>query len=246
MSSIKIENLTVKFESKKKPTVVALDNVSLDIKDATLNVIVGYSGCGKTTLLRSIAGLQEYEGYIYFDGVDGDTLSVQQRNVSMVTQNYVLYRTMTVFENIAFPLTIAGASKEEIIERVYYVAERLGIKHCLSRKPKHLSGGQQQKVALARALIKKPDIYLFDEPLSNFDAQKRSESRVLIKKIIKENNATALYVTHDFEEAMALADHLIVMADGKIVIEGEPLDVYNSGNEIVESLKGVPFDETIL
>ncbi len=246
MSNIKIENLTVKFESKKKPTVVALDNVSLDIKDATLNVIVGYSGCGKTTLLRSIAGLQEYEGYIYFDGVDGDTLSVQQRNVSMVTQNYVLYRTMTVFENIAFPLTIAGASKEEIIERVYYVAERLGIKHCLSRKPKHLSGGQQQKVALARALIKKPDIYLFDEPLSNFDAQKRSESRVLIKKIIKENNATALYVTHDFEEAMALADHLIVMADGKVVIEGEPLDVYNSGNEIVESLKGVPFDETIL
>ena len=246
MSNIKIENLTVKFESKKKPTVIALDNVSLDIKDATLNVIVGYSGCGKTTLLRSIAGLQEYEGYIYFDGVDGDTLSVQQRNVSMVTQNYVLYRTMTVFENIAFPLTIAGASKEEIIERVYYVAERLGIKHCLSRKPKHLSGGQQQKVALARALIKKPDIYLFDEPLSNFDAQKRSESRVLIKKIIKENNATALYVTHDFEEAMALADHLIVMADGKVVIEGEPLDVYNSGNEIVESLKGVPFDETIL
>ena len=246
MSNIKIENLSVKFESKKKPTVVALDNVSLDIKDATLNVIVGYSGCGKTTLLRSIAGLQEYEGYIYFDGVDGDTLSVQQRNVSMVTQNYVLYRTMTVFENIAFPLTIAGASKEEIIERVYYVAERLGIKHCLSRKPKHLSGGQQQKVALARALIKKPDIYLFDEPLSNFDAQKRSESRVLIKKIIKENNATALYVTHDFEEAMALADHLIVMADGKVVIEGEPLDVYNSGNEIVESLKGVPFDETIL
>ena len=246
MSNIKIENLTVKFESKKKPTVVALDNVSLDIKDATLNVIVGYSGCGKTTLLRSIAGLQEYEGYIYFDGVDGDTLSVQQRNVSMVTQNYVLYRTMTVFENIAFPLNIAGASKEEIIERVYDVAERLGIKHCLSRKPKHLSGGQQQKVALARALIKKPDIYLFDEPLSNFDAQKRSESRVLIKKIIKENNATALYVTHDFEEAMALADHLIVMADGKVVIEGEPLDVYNSGNEIVESLKGVPFDETIL
>ena len=246
MSNIKIENLTVKFESKKKPTVAALDDVSLDIKDATLNVIVGYSGCGKTTLLRSIAGLQEYEGYIYFDGVDGDTLSVQQRNVSMVTQNYVLYRTMTVFENIAFPLTIAGASKEEIIERVYYVAERLGIKHCLSRKPKHLSGGQQQKVALARALIKKPDIYLFDEPLSNFDAQKRSESRLLIKKIIKENNATALYVTHDFEEAMALADYLIVMVDGRIEIEGEPLEVYNSGNEIVESLKGVQLDETLL
>ena len=245
MSNIKIENLTVQYTNKKKETVTALDNISLDIKDGTLNVIVGYSGCGKTTLLRSIAGLQEYDGYIYFDGVDADTLTVQQRNVSMVTQNYVLYRTMTVFENIAFPLNIAGASKDEIIERVYNVAERLGIKHCLSRKPKHLSGGQQQKVALARALIKKPDIYLFDEPLSNFDAQKRSESRILIKKIIKENNATALYVTHDFTEAMALADHLIVLNDGKIEIEGEPFEVYNSKNPIVESLKGDNIDETI-
>ena len=246
MSNIKIENLTVNYTNKKKTTVTALDNISLEIKDGTLNVIVGYSGCGKTTLLRSIAGLQEYDGHIYFDGIDADTLTVQQRNVSMVTQNYVLYRTMTVFENIAFPLNIAGASKEEIIERVYDVAERLGIKHCLSRKPKHLSGGQQQKVALARALVKKPDIYLFDEPLSNFDAQKRSESRLLIKKIIKENNATALYVTHDFTEAMALADHLIVLNNGKIEIEGEPLEVYNSKNPIVESLKGDNIDETIL
>lgn len=246
MSNIKIENLTVQYNNKKDSTVTALDNISLEIKDSTLNVIVGYSGCGKTTLLRAIAGLLEYDGYIYFDGIDGNTLTVQQRNVSMVTQNYALYPHMTIFENIAFPLKIAGASKDEIIERVYSAAETLGIKYCLSRKPKHLSGGQQQRVALARALVKKPDIYLFDEPLSNFDAQRRSESRILIKKIIKENNATALYVTHDFTEAMALADHLIVLNDGKVELEGAPLDVYNSGNPIVESLKGDTIDESIL
>ena len=243
MSNIKIENLSVKFESKKKPTVVALDNVSLDIKDATLNVIVGYSGCGKTTLLRSIAGLQEYEGYIYFDGVDGDTLSVQQRNVSMVTQNYVLYRTMTVFENIAFPLTIAGASKEEIIERVYYVAERLGIKHCLSRKPKHLSGGQQQKVALARALIKKPDIYLFDEPFSNVDPQKRYEERIFIKRLMTKYHATVIYVTHDIQEALALADTIFIMDNGKIVMQGDPKTIFDSDNELITSYKKMIYEE---
>ena len=116
--------------------------------------------------------------------------------------------------------------------------DKLGIRHCLSRKPKHLSGGQQQRVALARALIKKPNLYLFDEPLSNIDPVKRSESRILIKKIIKETNATAIYVTHDVAEAMTLADNLIVLNDGKVEIEGAPMDVYNSGNPVVESLKG--------
>ena len=165
MSNIKIENLSVTFENKKKSKVVALDNLSLDIKDNSLNVILGYSGSGKTTLLRAIAGLIDYDGKIYFDGVDALSLTVQERNVSMVTQNYVLYRSMTIFENIAFPLKIAGASKDEIIKRVNDVAIKLDIEHCLSRKPKHLSGGQQQRACLARALVKKPNIYIFDEPL---------------------------------------------------------------------------------
>ena len=152
---------------------------------------------------------------------------------------------MTVFENIAFPLKVAGASKDEIIRRVYEVADKLEIRHCLTRKPKHLSGGQQQRVALARALIKKPNLYLFDEPLSNVDPIKRSESRILIKKIITESNATAIYVTHDFTEAMTLADHIIVINDGKVEIEGAPMEVYKSSNPIVESLKGDTNNETL-
>ena len=245
MANIKIENLTVKYENKNKAMTIALNDLSLKIKDNTLCVVVGYSGCGKTTLLRCVAGLQEYEGTIYINDIDADSLTVPQRNVAMVTQNYVLYKTMTIFENIAFPLKIAGASKDEIIKRVNEVAEKLDIKHCLSRKPKHLSGGQQQRVALARALIKKPSIYLFDEPLSNFDAQRRNETKLLIKKIIKEESATALYVTHDFNEAMALADYIIVLNNGKVEIKGKPMDVFNSGNRIVESLKGEKLDETL-
>lgn len=245
MSNIKIENLNVTYYPKKKDPVVALENINLKIKDNSLNVILGYSGCGKTTLLRCIAGFQDYEGTIYFNNVDADTLTVPARNIAMVTQNYVLYKTMTIFENIAFPLTIAGAPKDEIIERVNSVAERLDIKHCLTRKPKHLSGGQQQRVALGRALVKKPDIYLFDEPLSNLDPLIREDIRLLIKKIIKENSATAIYVTHDFNEAMALADYLIVMNNKKIEIEGTPKEVYDSKNKIVESLKGESLNEII-
>jgi len=238
MPNIKIENLTVRFENKKKATVTALENLNLEITNDSFNVIVGYSGCGKTTLLRCIAGLQDYEGIITFDDVDVESMTVQKRNVAMVTQTYALYPKMSIFDNIAFPLSIAGAPKEEIIKRVNEVAETLNIKHCLTRKPKHLSGGQQQRVALARALIKKPNIYLFDEPLSNFDYPTRIESKLLILKMVKDTQSTAIYVTHDFSEAMSIADRIIVINDGKVEIEGTPLEVYNSGNEIVESLKG--------
>ncbi len=238
MANIKIENLTATYENKKKVKYTALDNVSLEIKDSSFNVVVGYSGSGKTTLLRCIAGLMDYDGYIFIDGIDADSLSVQERNMSLVTDKFVLYRSMTIFENIAFPLLINNAPKEEIIERVNEVAKKLHIEHCLSRKPKHLSIGQQQRASLARALIKKPSIYLFDEPLSNLDPINRSEARILIKKLIKETGGTCLYVTHDIKEAMALADYLIVINDKKIEIEGSPLEVYNSGNEIVETLKG--------
>jgi len=245
MPNIKIEDLRVTFTPKKKTTVTALDGINLDLKEDTFNVVVGYSGCGKTTLLRCLSGLQDYDGKIYFDGVDMDDVPTQKRNTAMVSQNYVLYPKMTIFENIAFPLLIAGAPKGEIVERVNEVAERLGIKHCLSRKPKHLSGGQQQRVAIARALVKKPTVYLFDEPFSNFDYPTRIESKLLIRKIVKDTQATAVYVTHDFSEAVSIADHLIVINDGKVEIEGDPLDVYNSDNEVVKSLKGI-VDEELL
>lgn len=239
MPKITINDLKVEYQNKKKATIVALEGLSCEFENGSFNVVVGYSGCGKTTLLRSIAGLQDYEGEIYFDELNLDDTTVKERNVAYVSQSYVLYPNMTVFDNIAFPLSIAGAPRAEIIARVNEVAERLGIKHCLTRKPKHLSGGQQQRVALGRAIIKKPNVYLFDEPLSNFDQPTRFEARMLIKSAVKDYGSTAVYVTHDFNEAMNLADKIFVINDGKIEISGDPLDVYNSGNEIVESLKGM-------
>jgi len=200
----------------------------------------------KSTLLKAIAGLIEYEGEIYFDSTDISNLTIKERNISFVTQNYALYPHLNIFDNIAFPLTISQAPKKEIIERVTEVAKYLGIEHCLTRKPKHLSGGQQQKVALARAMVKKPQLYLFDEPLSNFDQPKRYEARQIIKKGVKDYAATAIYVTHDFTEAMALADNIIVISDKKVEISGRPLDVYNSGNPVVEDLKGITNDAQLV
>ena len=237
MKKITIENLTVVFKGKKKETVTALDNLSTVIYGNSFNVVIGYSGCGKTTLLRTIAGLVDYEGDIFFDDVDALDLTIKDRNVAMVSQEYSLYPHLNVFDNIAYPLVLLGAPRGEIIDRVKKLAERFGISHCLTRKPSFLSGGQQQRVALARAMIKMPQLYLFDEPLSNIDPQKRCETRAMIKKAVQDYGATAVYVTHDFNEAIELADNLIVMKSGKVEISGEPDFVFNSGNEVVQSLK---------
>ena len=246
MPKITINNLKVTYQNKKKSEVVALEDFNCVIEPGSFNVVVGYSGCGKSTLLKAIAGLIEYEGEIYFDSTDISNLTIKERNISFVTQNYALYPHLNIFDNIAFPLTISQAPKKEIIERVTEVAKYLGIEHCLTRKPKHLSGGQQQKVALARAMVKKPQLYLFDEPLSNFDQPKRYEARQIIRKAVKDYAATAIYVTHDFTEAMALADNIIVISDKKVEISGRPLDVYNSGNPVVEDLKGITNDAQLV
>ena len=246
MPTITIKDLRVEYQNKKKSTVVALEHLDCVMEADSFNVVVGYSGSGKSTLLRAIAGMIDYDGDIFFDQTDVSSMTVKERNVAMVSQNYVLYPHMTIFDNIAFPLMIAQAPRSEIIERVNSVAEYLGIKHCLTRKPKHLSGGQQQKVALARAIVKKPQLYLFDEPLSNFDLPKRYEARMMIRKAVKDYAATAIYVTHDFTEAMSIADNIIVINDGKVEISGKPLDVYNSGNPIVEDLKGTVDNEQLV
>ena len=144
---------------------------------------------------------------------------------------------MTIFDNIAYPLKVLRIPTSEIVDRVYEVSDRLGIKHCLGRLPKHLSGGQQQKVALARAIVKKPQLYLFDEPLSNFDLPKRLETRSFLKEWVKENSATAIYVTHDFGEALELADNIIVINDGKVKISGTSEYMMKTTDPIVTSLR---------
>jgi len=239
MPEIKVENLKVVYKSNKKKIedTVALEDFNVTFESGKFNAIVGFSGCGKSTLLRAIAGLTPYEGTISFDGVDGENLLVAERNIAYVSQNYALYPHMTIFDNIAFPLKLLKASREEIIERVYEVAEKLEIKPLLSRKPRQLSGGQQQRVAIARALVKRPSICMFDEPLSNLDNEMRMEARYLIKKVVSSQDMTVLYVTHDFMEAMALSDYIYVINNKKIEVSGTPREVFDMDNEIVKALK---------
>jgi len=245
MPEIKINNLKVTYKNKKEE-VVALDNLNVTFEDGKFNAIVGFSGCGKSTLLRAVAGLLEYEGEILFDGINCDTLAINERNIAFVSQKYILYPHMTVFDNIAFPLKMIKASREEIIERVYEIADKLEIKYLLSRKPRQLSGGQQQRVAIARALVRRPKICLFDEPLSNLDNTIRQEIRHLIKKVVASQDITVLYVTHDFKEAMALSDVIYVINNGKIEVSGAPREVYDLDNETVKALRsGEDLDNVI-
>lgn len=236
MPQINITDLTVKFKNKKTE-VKALDGFCAQFASGAFNVVVGYSGCGKTTLLKTVAGLNEYTGVITFDGKDAGEIPIGARNFAYVSQNYVLYPNRTIFDNIAYPLKIMHAPAAEIRQRVYKIAGELGITDCLTRRPKDISGGQQQRTALGRALIKVPSLCLFDEPLSNLDEKTRTDLRLLIKTMIKRNNCTAIYVTHNMKEAMSLADTLTVMDGGKCSVSGNPQEVWGSQNEVVAALK---------
>jgi len=249
MPSLDIDNIKVIYHNKrikKDVGIVALDNLSAHFENGTFNVVLGYSGCGKTTLLKTIIGLIPIsEGKILFDGVDSDYLSMDDKRLSFVSQEYVLYPSMTVFDNIAFPLKTKGCSRQEIIESVYKIADELNLRACLSRKPRDLSGGQQQRVALARAIVKKPSLILLDEPLSNIDHKFRIEERERLKRLVKETQATSIYVTHDFNEALALADRIYVIDKGKLVFEGSVKELLKSSNEVVLSLKESSKDEIL-
>lgn len=245
MPKITIKNLNVTYKNKKNSSINVFENLNVVFENDKINAVLGQSGCGKTTLLNSIAGIIGFDGEIFFDDCNVTNLAVKDRNISLVSQKYVLYPAFSVFENIAFPLKVIGASKEEIIKRVKSVAKQLGLELFLNRKPKELSGGQQQRVALARALVKNPSIFLLDEPLSNVDDRQRIELRTLIKKTIKESGCTAVYVTHDFYEAMSISDKLYVMDEKGIVLSGTPSEVYNSNNDLVKSMINESFDESI-
>lgn len=234
MPDITVEELTVTYSSGKKEKTTALDGVSVKFGANKINVIAGSSGCGKTTLLKTIAGLiKEDGGDIYFDNVNAKLLNIQERNIAYVSQNYVLFPHKTIYDNIAFSLKVMGAPKREIDKRVKEIAERLDLMPCLTRKPKHISGGQQQRAALARALVKRPSLCLMDEPLSNLDPELRTAARELIKTVFAEYGTTVIYVTHDFREALSMADFLVVMDKGRIEVAGKPAVVYSSGNPVV-------------
>ncbi len=228
--------------AKNQEAFRAVKGIDLEIKDGEFMVLVGPSGCGKSTTLRMIAGLEDVTSgsVIIGDRVVNDTLP-KDRGIAMVFQNYALYPHMSVFDNMAFGLKLAKAPKEEIHRRVSAAAEILGLEALLDRKPKALSGGQRQRVAVGRAIVRQPDVFLFDEPLSNLDAKMRVSMRTEISKLHAQLGATMIYVTHDQVEAMTMGDRICVMRDGEIMQVADPISLYQApANAYVASFIGSP------
>lgn len=237
MSAIKIENLVKRFGKTE-----IIHGVDLKIEEGEFVVFVGPSGCGKSTLLRLIAGLEEItDGKLFIEELCMNDVDAADRGVAMVFQSYALYPHMTVEQNMGFGLKMAGVNKEKIKHDVLVAAKSLQLDKLLDRKPKELSGGQRQRVAIGRAIVRNPKVFLFDEPLSNLDAELRVEMRIQIAKLHQELGNTMVYVTHDQVEAMTLADKIVVLKDGHIAQVGSPLDLYNRPeNEFVAGFIGSP------
>jgi multiple sugar transport system ATP-binding protein len=237
MAQVVLKELGKKFDE-----VVAVRDVNLQIKDKEFIVLVGPSGCGKSTTLRMIAGLEEItSGEIYIGERLVNDLPPKDRDIAMVFQNYALYPHMTVYDNMAFGLKMRKFPKAEIDTRVREAAQMLGIQELLSRKPRQLSGGQRQRVAVGRAIVRHPQVFLFDEPLSNLDAKLRVQMRVELKRLHDRLETTAIYVTHDQVEAMTLGDRVVVMKDGLVQQVGDPLTVYaKPRNRFVAGFIGSP------
>jgi multiple sugar transport system ATP-binding protein len=237
MAKVLMEKLNKHFGEVK-----AVKDFDLEIPDKEFMVLVGPSGCGKTTTLRMVAGLEDItSGDIYIDDKVVNNLPPKDRDIAMVFQNYALYPHMTVYQNMAFGLTLRKFPKPEIEQRVKDAAEILNIKELLDRKPKALSGGQRQRVAVGRAIVRKPKVFLFDEPLSNLDAKLRVQMRVELKKLHDRLQTTIIYVTHDQVEAMTMGDRIVVMKDGLKQQVGPPLELYfHPANKFVAGFIGSP------
>jgi multiple sugar transport system ATP-binding protein len=237
MTTISLKNLVKKFGDNE-----VVHSINLDIKDAEFIVLVGPSGCGKSTTLRMIAGLEEItSGEIVIGDRVVNNILPKDRNIAMVFQNYALYPHMNVFRNMSFALTLQKVPKAEIEERVNKAAKILNIEDLLKRKPSQLSGGQGQRVAMGRAIVRDPDIFLFDEPLSNLDAKLRTQMRVEIKELHQRVKNTIVYVTHDQVEAMTLGDRIVVLKDGYIEQVGDPIELFeNPVNMFVAGFIGNP------
>ncbi len=235
---IRIENLRKEYDAK----TVALDDIDLVFEDSTFIALLGPSGCGKTTTLNCIAGLLEpTSGKIFFGDKDVTQLQPKDRNIGMVFQSYALYPHLKVIDNIAFPLKQKGMKKAERYEKARKIAEMLQIEYLLDRKPTQLSGGQQQRVSMARALVKEPDVLLLDEPMSNLDARLKIEIRDEIRRVQQETGITSIIVTHDQEEAMAIADKIAILDNGRIQQYDTPEHLYHyPANLFVAKFMGNP------
>lgn len=237
MATLSIHSLVKRFGKTE-----VLHGIDLDVADGEFVVFVGPSGCGKSTTLRMIAGLEDItEGTIEIDGAVVNNLEPKQRNIAMVFQNYAIYPHMSVRKNIGFGLRTSKLPRHEKTQRVEEVAAMLGMNEYLDRKPNELSGGQRQRVAIGRALVRDPAVFLFDEPLSNLDAQLRTQMRLEIKKLHQRVGNTIIFVTHDQVEAMTMADRIVIMKDGHIQQVATPDDAYHKpANEFVARFIGAP------
>ncbi len=238
MAELSLQHLEKVYDNN----VQAVYDFNLDVKDGELIVLVGPSGCGKSTTLRMVAGLEDItRGKMLIDGKDVTDAPAKDRDIAMVFQNYALYGHMTIYENMAFSLTLRKEDPNVIHHKVLAAAEVLGLTQQLNKKPSQLSGGQRQRVAMGRSIVRTPKIFLFDEPLSNLDAKLRSATRREILLLHKRLNATMLYVTHDQTEALTLADRIVCMSMGHVQQIGTPLELYDSpANLFVASFIGLP------
>ncbi|TIO90461.1 MAG: sn-glycerol-3-phosphate ABC transporter ATP-binding protein UgpC, partial [Mesorhizobium sp.] len=235
-------DVTLNQVKKSYGNLNILHGIDLDIKSGEFIVFVGPSGCGKSTLLRSIAGLEEItSGVLQIDGEVVNDVPPSKRGIAMVFQSYALYPHMTVEQNLSFGLRMNGNPKADTERRVKRAAEILCIDELMQRRPKQLSGGQRQRVAIGRAIVREPQVFLFDEPLSNLDAELRVQMRVEISRLHKELGVTMIYVTHDQTEAMTLADRIVVLKAGNVEQIGAPLDLYDDpANRFVAGFIGSP------
>lgn len=226
-------DLNLKKVYKRYGDIETMHGVDLDIKHGEFVVFVGPSGCGKSTLLRMIAGLEEIsDGTISIAGKVVNDIQPSDRGIAMVFQSYALYPHMTVRENMSFGLEVNKTPKDQIVSRVDEASKILKLDNLMDRKPKELSGGQRQRVAIGRTIVREPEVFLFDEPLSNLDAELRVQMRIEISKLHEELGNTMIYVTHDQVEAMTMADKIVVLRDGEVEQVGSPLELYNNPENI--------------
>ena len=239
MPCVEVKNLSFSYPVKgKADDIKVFEGLDITFENEKFNILLGESGSGKSTLLNILAGVQlQYDGTVLFDGVDAVELSIRRRNMSYMAQKYQIYDKMSVFENIAFPLQFGDYPPEEILVRVRNISKRLGISHCLSRKPKDLSLGQQQRMMLAKVLVKDPTLILLDEDLTANDPIVKEELFDLIKEAKEELNATVIYVTHDYKEAIKYGEMLYVIEDSKVVASGTPYELRDSKNPYLVALK---------
>ena len=232
------KNVSIYYENKKRNVVTALDDVSLSFKENALNVIIGPSGCGKTSLLKCLTGGLVYEGQILFDDKDLEKIELKDRHISYMNEEYTIFPHVNVYDNIAFPLRVMKMDHDEADQKIKHIASILDIDYLLTRKSKNLSLGQLSRVALAKALIKDNDLYLFDEPTRNLDEQ----NRIIVDQYIKKElaNKTIIYVTHNINEAIAIADMIYVFNDkNQFAGEFTPLEFIESDKEEVKALRKI-------